>query len=226
MENEGHLPLSHRARIPLTCGQQPHEEQGSPDGCPQSHLKSSTCGSQRVHCLPPLCFCLSLGPSPYVSGFSYCLSSPILSPLSLFSSLPVSRESVSLSLSFPPLQSHTSSLLPPPALLASPHSRPLRAESSSECSGLPESRRVRRLMWSVAQRPRPCLPRLPSQVSSSRPLPSSLLPAQLRHEIPCQHMPGTFHGASPVPMTPRAWLGPGIRGSRSDPSGQLDPVWG
>lgn len=46
----------------------------------------------------------------------------------------------------------------------------------------------------------PCyLPETPSQVSSSRPLSSRLLPAQLEHEIPCQHMPGIVLGASPVP---------------------------
>lgn len=55
------------------------------------------------------------------------------------------------------------------------------------------------------------LPQAPSCISSFRPLPQRLLPAQLEQEIPCQHMPGTFLGASPAPMTPRAWLGPGVK---------------
>lgn len=59
------------------------------------------------------------------------------------------------------------------------------------------------------------LPQALSGVSNSGPLPSRLLPAQLEHEIPCQHMPGIFLHAIPTPMMTRTWLGPGIRGCRS-----------
>ena len=69
------------------------------------------------------------------------------------------------------------------------------------------------------------LPQAPSRISSFRPLPNRLLPAQLEQEIPCQRMPGTFLGASPAPMTPRAGLGPGVRRSRSDPGGPSS-AWG
>lgn len=43
--NEGLLMLGHKAKISLTCGQQPHEEKGSPDGDSRGHPRSSACGS-------------------------------------------------------------------------------------------------------------------------------------------------------------------------------------
>lgn len=46
----------------------------------------------------------------------------------------------------------------------------------------------------------------PGTLSSFKPQPKRRLPAQLEQEIPCQHMPGTFFGASSAPMTPRASL--------------------
>lgn len=70
MGNEGLLTLGHKAKIPLTCGQKPHEEQGSPDRDLQGHSMSSASDFCNTHCLPPASAC----------GF---LSIRVLLPMSL-----------------------------------------------------------------------------------------------------------------------------------------------
>lgn len=93
--NEGLLTLSHKARIPLTCGQQPHEKQASLDGDPQSHPRSSAYSSHSVHCLRPgSASGFPRVPLPMSRSLAFLFVS-LLSPL--FFSLPISQ---SLPLSF------------------------------------------------------------------------------------------------------------------------------
>lgn len=124
--NERLLMLGHKARIPLTCGQQLHEEQGSPDGDPQGHPRSSACGSPSAHCLPPVSASGSLCvPLPVSLSLAFLFVSlfPSLS-VSLFLSLPTSQ-------SLPPSLSFSPPFYPPPFLSFSlPALNPLHFPSS------------------------------------------------------------------------------------------------
>lgn len=98
--NERLLMQGHKARIPLTCGQQPHEEQGSPDGDPQGHPRSSACGSRSARCLPPASASGSLWvPLPVSLSLAFVFVSLFPSVTFCFFAFISSHESVSESVS-------------------------------------------------------------------------------------------------------------------------------